>query len=307
MSTSKKHSHYSLGILALSLCSIIWGTSFVAQSLGGQTAEPFTFNCVRNAIATLFLLALSPISDKLLHKKYVFWGTDNIILKHKLWWGGALSGICLTFAMFMQQWGIMYTSAGKSGFITALYIVLVPILGLFLFHNKVTKNNWLGVVLATIGMYFICITEALTITKGDFITLACPVLFSLQVLVIDYYIEDLDGVRFSMVQFGITSFISGIFMLVLETPTLEQITSSLGPLFYLGIMSSGIAYTLQIIGQKYVPVVIASMLMSLESVFALISGWLYLNQTMTFREISGCILVFVAIMIAQLPEKPASK
>lgn len=300
---TKKTSNYYWGIAALLLCSTIWGTSFVAQSLGGQVAEPFTFNCVRNAIATFFLIAIAPLLDKLTGKKYYFWGTTDQTLKYKLLLGGTLSGLCLAIALFMQQWGIMFTSAGKSGFITALYIVLVPLFSFLFFSKKVTKFNCLGVLIATIGMYFICLTEELTITKGDFITLACPVLFSLQILIIDYFIAELDGVRYSMLQFAVCSLVSGVFMLIFEQPTIEQITAGIGPILYLGIMSSGIAYTLQIIGQKYVDSVLASMLMSLESVFALISGWLYLHQTMTIRELGGCALMFCALMIAQIPEK----
>lgn len=303
MSSQAKPSSYGLGILALLVCSTIWGTSFVAQSLGGQVAEPFTFNCARNGTATIFLFSITPILDKLLKKKYTLWGTTDKQLQKKLFLGASLSGLCLTFALFMQQWGIMYTTTGKSGFITALYIVLVPILGVFIFHNKITRYNWLGVIIATVGMYFICITEALTITKGDFITLACPVLFSMQILIIDYFIKDLDGIRFSMIQFGVSSFVSGIMMFIFENPTLDQIIGGIAPLLYLAIMSSGIAYTLQIIGQKYVPSVLASMLMSLESVFALLSGWIYLHQTMSLRELSGCVLMFIAIIIAQLPDK----
>ena len=303
MSSTNKHPHFLFGVLSLLLCSIIWGTAFVAQSIGGQSVEPFTFNCARNAIATIFLIPACPLIDKVLGKKSSLWGTDDKALKYKLWLGGTYSGVFLTIAVFMQQWGLMYTSAGKSGFITALYIVLVPILGLLIFHNRVTLNNWLGVLIAIVGMYFICITENLSITKGDFITLACPILFSLQILVIDYYISGLDPVRFSTIQFAVAFLLSGIFMFIFETPRWEQIMQSLGPILYVGIMSSGVAYTLQIVGQKFVDTVLASMLMSLESVFALLSGWIYLNQTLSFREISGCILVFGAIIIAQLPDK----
>lgn len=303
MSIDKKHSSHLWGVIALLLCALIWGTAFVAQSIGGQNCEPFTFNCVRNFIATIFLLAICPLQDILLGKKYSLWGTESPILKKRLWLGGTLSGVCLNFAIFMQQWGLMYTSTGKSGFITALYIVLVPILGMLFFCKHVGRNNWLAVVIAVIGMYFICITESLTITKGDLITLACPVLFSLQILVVDYFIKDLDGVRFSMIQFGVAAVLSAFFMLILETPSYAAIVSSLGPLLYLAIVSSGIAYTLQIIGQKYVNTVLASMLMSLESVFALLSGWLLLNQVLSLREITGCILVFAAILLAQLPHK----
>lgn len=305
MLNGKRSSHYGFGIVALLICSTIWGTSFVAQSLGGQVAEPFTFNCARNLVATFFLLAIGPLISFLKKEKYSFFCTTNPQLRKNLLFGGTLSGTSLAFAMFMQQWGIMYTSAGKSGFITALYIVLVPILGLLFFHNHVSRNNWLGVLVATIGMYLICITENFTITKGDFITLACPFLFALQILIVDYYIKDLDGVRFSTVQFAVCALVSGIMMLVFEQPTLAQVIASLGPLLYLAIMSSGIAYTLQIIGQKYVDSVLASLLMSLESVFALLSGWIYLDQSMTIREISGCAIVFAAIILAQIPEKKA--
>ena len=303
MSHATKEKHYSLGITALLVCAIIWGTSFVAQSLGGQYAEPFTFNCARNALATLFLIAISPLMDKLQGKHYLFWGTSEPALKRKLWYGASCSGTCLALALYMQQWGLMYTSAGKSGFITALYIVLVPILGLFVFHDRVSRNNWLGVFLAIIGMYFICITESFSVNKGDVLTLACPILFSIQILIIDFFISDLDPVRFSTVQFGSCTIISGLMMLLCEQPSWEQITSSIGPILYLAIMSSGIAYTLQIVGQKYVNSVIASMLMSLEAVFALLSGWIYLGQTLTLRELSGCLLMFVAIILAQLPDR----
>lgn len=303
MSVNKNSTHHTFGIAALLVCAIIWGTSFVAQSLGSQEVEPLTFNAVRNTVATIFLIIIAPLLDKLLGKPYHFWGTTDPRLKRKLWRGSIIAGLCLASAMFMQQWGITYTTAGKSGFITALYIILVPLFGLLFFQHPITKYNWLGVVIATIGMYFICINEVFSITKGDFITLACPVLFSLQILAIDYYIPDLDGVRFSTVQFGISAIVSGVLALIFEHATLAQISSSILPILYLAIMSSGIAYTLQIIGQKYVDTVIASLLMSLESVFALISGWLYLNQAMTIREITGCVIVFIAIILAQLPDK----
>lgn len=289
------------GILALSICAFIWGTSFVAQSMGSSYAEPFTFNCSRSIVASIFLFLICPLIDKLLHKPYYMLGSPDPALQKKLLQSGFLCGAILTVAVYMQQWGITYTTAGKSGFITALYIVMVPLLSSLFLGKKIGIQHWLSVAVAVLGMYLICITEALTINKGDLITLACPITFALQILVIDHFIGELDGVRMSMVQFSTCALLNGLLMFLFEKPSLEQVLPCLGPIFYLGIMSSGIAYTLQIIGQKYTSPVLACMLMSLESVFALFSGWVVLGQQMSFREITGCIIVFIAIMLAQLP------
>lgn len=295
------------GIVALSVCAFIWGTSFVAQSLGADYAEPFTFNCGRSVIATVFLFLVCPILDRLSHKPYYILGSNDPALQKLLLKSGFLCGAILTAAIYMQQWGIMYTTAGKSGFITALYIVLVPLIGSAFYHKQVGWQNWLSVVIAVIGMYFICITEAFTIGKGDLITTVCPFAFALQILVVDEVIDKLDGVRLSMIQFGSCALLNGILMCIFENPTLKQITDSMGPLLYLGIMSCGIAYTLQIIGQKYTSPVLASMLMSLESVFALLSGWVILNQQLTLREAMGCTIMFAAVILAQIPLSKQSK
>lgn len=296
-----KNANNPKGILALSICAFIWGTSFVAQSMGSSYAEPFTFNCSRSIIASIFLFLLCPLVDKLSHKPYYMLGSPDPTLQRKLLKSGFICGTILTVAVYMQQWGITYTTAGKSGFITALYIVMVPLLGSLFLGKKVSRQNWFSVFIAVIGMYLICITETFTINKGDFITLACPITFALQILTIDRVIDELDGIRMSMMQFSTCALLNGMLMFIFENPSWEQIKPCLGPIFYLGIMSSGIAYTLQIIGQKYTSPVLASMLMSLESVFALLSGWVMLNQQLSFREISGCIIVFIAIMLAQLP------
>lgn len=289
------------GILALSICAFIWGTSFVAQSMGSSYAEPFTFNCSRSIVASIFLFLICPLIDKLLHKPYYMLGSPDPALQKKLLQSGFLCGAILTVAVYMQQWGITYTTAGKSGFITALYIVAVPLLSAVFLGKKINRQHWFSVFIAVIGMYLICITEAFTINKGDLITLACPVTFALQILTIDQVIGELDGIRLSMLQFSTCALLNGILMFIFETPSMAQILPCLGPIFYLGIMSSGIAYTLQIIGQKYTAPTLASMLMSLESVFALLSGWIVLGQQLSFREITGCIIVFMAITLAQVP------
>lgn len=295
------------GILALSICAFIWGTSFVAQSMGADYAEPFTFNCARSLIATIFLLLVCPFLDKLSHRPYYILGSKEPAQQELLLKSGFLCGAILTLAVYMQQWGIMYTTAGKSGFITALYIVLVPLLGSFYWGKSVGWQSWCSVAIAVVGMYFICITETFTIGKGDLITAACPFAFALQILAVDQVIDRLDGVRLSMVQFGACALFNGICMFIFEAPSMQQIYASLGPILYLGIMSCGIAYTLQIIGQKYTSPVLASMLMSFESVFALISGWIVLNQQLSLREAMGCAIMFAAVTLAQIPLPNSNK
>ncbi|MBQ5625003.1 MAG: DMT family transporter, partial [Phascolarctobacterium sp.] len=192
---------------------------------------------------------------------------------------------------------------GKGGFITSLYIVIVPILGMLAFKTKVNILQWISVLIATVGMYFICINEAFTINKGDMYILICAFCFSIHILCIESVIQGLDGVRLSFIQFAVCTIANGILMFIFESPSLENLYLAWQPVFYAGIMSSGVAYTLQIVGQKYVSSVLASMLMSLESVFAMLSGWLLLNQVLTIREFWGCALVFAAIILAQLPPK----
>ncbi len=289
------------GFVMLTLCSFIWGTAFIAQSIGGQYAEPLTFNCGRSVLATAFLFFCCFVFDKIKGRSFCIWGSGDAAYRRRLLKGGIICGIALSTATFMQQLGIMYTSVGKSGFITALYIVLVPLFSYIAFRSRISLLQCLSVLIAAVGMYFICINESFTINIGDIYTLVCAVFFACHILCVDNFTGGLDGLRFSMVQFAACSILNGVLMFIFETPAWEQITASLLPLLYLGIMSSGVAYTLQIMGQKYISSVIACMLMSLESAFALISGWLFLGQTLTGREIFGCVLVFAAITLAQVP------
>lgn len=289
------------GIIMLTLCAFIWGTAFIAQSIGGQYTEPLTFNCGRSVLAAVFLACCCFIHDKLRGRKFNIWGSQDAGYRRQLLKGGIICGIALSSATFMQQLGIMYTSVGKSGFITALYIVLVPLFGYIAFRTRISLLQCLSVLVAAAGMYFICINESFTINIGDIYTLICAVFFAFHILCVDRFTGGLDGLRFSMVQFATCSVFNGILMFIFENPSWEQAAASILPLLYLGVMSSGVAYTLQIMGQKYVSSVIACMLMSLESAFALISGWLFLNQTLSRREIFGCVLVFAAITLAQVP------
>ncbi len=290
-----------LGSLMLTVCAFIWGTAFIAQSVGSEFIEPLTFNFSRSVLASVFLLCCAFIMDALKKKDFTFWGSDDPIYKERLLKGGVLCGIFISAASFFQQVGIAYTTVGKSGFITALYLVIVPVLCFIIYRRSIGVLTGAGIITAAVGMYFICINESFTINIGDFYTLICAVCFALQIICIENVIKNLDGVRLSMIQFLTSSVINGILMFIFETPSADALIHGWLPLAYTGIMSSGVAFTLQIVGQKYVSSVLACMLMSLESAFALISGWLLLGQSMTTREIFGCLLVFAAIILAQVP------
>ena len=291
------------GVFMLTLCSLIWGTAFIAQSVGAEYLEPLSFNCARSILATIFLFPCFLFFDKLADKKPSLWGTKDPSSRKKLLRGGIICGLALTIASLFQQLGMTYTTVGKAGFITSLYIVIVPILGSLAFKSKVNILQWISVLIATVGMYFICINEAFTINKGDMYILICAFCFSIHILCIESVIQGLDGVRLSFIQFAVCSLVNGILMFIFEAPSWENLSLAWEAVAYAGIMSSGVAYTLQIVGQKHVSSVLASMLMSLESVFAMLSGWLLLNQVLTARELWGCLLVFAAIILAQLPPK----
>ena len=289
------------GVFMLTLCSLIWGTAFIAQSVGAEFLEPLSFNCARSILATIFLFPCFLIFDKLAGKSVSLWGTEDKAARKKLLRGGIICGLALTVASLFQQLGMTYTTVGKGGFITSLYIVIVPILGMLAFKTKVNILQWISVVIATVGMYFICINETFTINKGDMYILICAFCFSIHILCVENVIQGLDGVRLSFIQFATCSVVNGILMFIFESPSWENLSLAWEAVAYAGIMSSGVAYTLQIVGQKYVSSVLASMLMSLESVFAMLSGWLLLGQVLSSRELWGCALVFTAIILAQLP------
>lgn len=291
------------GFFMLTLCAFIWGTAFIAQSLGGEYAEPLTFNCARSVLATIFLSGCCLLFDKMKGKRPTLLGSDDPLYKERLIKGGITCGLFLSLACFFQQVGIMYTTVGKSGFITALYIVLVPVLSYIVYRRSVTLLQGVSVAIASVGMYFICINEGFSINKGDLYTLICAFCFAAQIICVENIIKSLDGVRLSLIQFITCTVVNGVLMFIFETPSLTSIIAGWAPVAYAGIMSSGVAYTLQIVGQKHVSSVVACMIMSLESAFALVSGWLILGQAMSAREIFGCCLVFAAIMLAQLPDE----
>ncbi len=287
------------GNVILIITALIWGTAFVAQSVGMDYVGPFTFITARYIVGGLFLIPCINLLDKM-NKKTVKESSHND--KKTLFVAGILCGIALFTASCFQQIGIQYTTVGKSGFITSLYIVIVPMLGI-LFKKKVPAKVWISVVISLIGLYLLCMNEVFSISRGDFFILICAFCFSIHILIIDKYSSLVDGVRMSCIQFFVAGLLGVIPMLIFENPQIKDILNACSPILYAGIMSSGVAYTLQIIGQRYTSPVLATLIMSLESVFAALSGWIILGEILSLKEFAGCCLVFAAIILAQLPEK----
>lgn len=283
----------------LILTAFIWGTAFVAQSVGMDYLGPFTFNGVRSLIGGVALIPCIWILQKLNDKSDPVTEERN---RKDLLIGGISCGVLLFAASSLQQVGIQYTTVGKAGFITAFYIVFVPVLGIFL-GKKTGWKVWTAVILALAGLYFLCITEKFTIGKGDIFLFACALVFSLHILVIDYFSPKVEGVKMSCIQFLVCGIISLPFMFLLEIPKMGAIVDAAWPLLYAGVLSCGVAYTLQIIGQKNVNPAIASLILSLESCFSVLAGWVILGEKLSVRESIGCILMFAAIILAQLPDK----
>nr|WP_325296776.1 DMT family transporter [uncultured Dysosmobacter sp.] len=281
------------------LAAFIWGTAFVAQSVGADYVEPFTFNAARSAVAFLFLLALCGVFRAVRRRDPKAETAPGS--RKELVIGGVCCGLALTVASNLQQKGLETTTSGKAGFITALYIVIVPIAGIFL-GKKAPKVIWVSVVLAVAGLYCLCITEDFTITGGDFYILLCAFCFTAHILVIDHFTQRVDGVAMSCIQFLTAAVLSAAGMLLTESPSLEALRICAGPILYVGIFSSGVAYTLQILAQKDSNPTVVSLLLSLESVFATLSGAVILGDTMSGKEYFGCVLMLAAVVLAQLPE-----
>ncbi len=292
--------------LLLALTAVIWGVAFVAQTEGGDAVGPFSFNFVRFLIGSAVLLPVIKGLDK------AKMSVRQPVTKeeHKrLWKLGCIVGIALFFAANAQQLGIYFgAQVSKAGFLTALYIIMVPILGLFI-GKKCGWNIWIGVVISIVGLYFLCMTGGLGLQLMDISLLASAFLFSIQILMIDSFSPRTDPVRLSSIQFMVCGLLSGIPAFIFEiseTGFLEWLNAFAGwdawiPILYAGVMSSGVAYTLQVVAQPGLNPTVASLIMSFEAVFGALAGWIILKQTMTAREITGCVLMFIAIVIAQLP------
>ena len=285
------------GSISLLLATLIWGTTFIAQSVGMDLIGPFTFQAIRCALAVLFLVPVSFLSDR------CNWG--EFLKKWKnpvLWKSGIICGVALFAAASTQQIGLIYTDAGKAGFITAMYIVLVPVLGLFL-KQKPPKTAVFSVVLAVVGLYLLSCMGVTQINKGDVYLMVCALAYAVQIICIDRFADGLDGVRLNCVQALVVTVLSVPFLALTETIDTANILACWLPLVYAGVLSMGVAYTLQIVGQQHMEPTAASLIMSLESVIAALCGWLILHETMTGTELLGCGLVFAAVILSQLPEK----
>lgn len=283
--------------ILLVLTALIWGCAFVAQSVGMDYVGPFTFNMARFLIGAIVLLPVIWFMDrqrKTSAEKGA--GQKTLII------GGICCGIALAVASTLQQWGILFTTVGKAGFITAMYIVIVPLLGIFI--GKKVRPLIIGcVAIAVVGFYFLCMTESLRLGLGDFLVLLCAIAFSIHILVIDHFSPKVDGVKMSAIQFLTAAIISAVPTLLWEQPVFTEILQAWQPVLYAGVMSCGVAYTLQIIAQKNADPTVASLLLSLESVFSVLAGWVLLGQGLSLKELFGCVLIFCAIILAQLPEK----
>jgi len=289
--------------LLLMLTAFIWGMAFVSQSKGMDYMHPLTFNGVRSLIGALVLFIYSLATGHLSGKRAM--KTD----RRRTLRAGLLCGLVMTAASTLQQFGIQYTTVGKAGFLTTLYIIFVP-LGGILFRKKVRGQVWGAAFIAAVGMYLLCMTERFVLGRGDFLVLLCAVVFAVHIMLVDSFSEGTDGVLISCIQFAVCGVLCSIGALIWGKPTIDQISQGIWPLLYAGVLSCGVGYTLQIVGQRGVNPTAAALIMSLESVFAAVAAWiafrigfLQTDQTMTGRQIAGCALVFAAVVLVQLPEK----
>ena len=291
------------GSLLLVLATLIWGSTFVAQSAGMDYIGPFTFLAIRNIMGAILLFALSFITDRFSKDGKTF---KERWMNPKLWKAALICGTPLFVAAGLQQMGIVSTDPGKSGFLTAMYIVFVPIFGIFL-KRKPSKWIPVSVVLGVVGLYFLSCVGVTSVSISDLLLIGCAIVYAIQILCIDIFANDLDSVRLNCLCCALTFILASAVTVCAETPTWEAVSSCWGSLLYAGILSSGIAFTLQMVGQKHVEPSTASLLMSLESVFAVLSGWVVLGDLLNIWESIGCILIFIAIMLSQIPDKKKSK
>ncbi len=301
--------------LLLLLAATIWGFAFVAQSVGMDYVGPFTFNMTRNIIGGLVLIPCIFFLKKMNTSESVKDSVQNSGISespeksthsHKnadklVWIGGICCGLCLAIASSLQQIGIQYTTVGRAGFITACYIVLVPIFNLILFRKKCSPLIWFSVILSVVGLYLLCMQGTFALGKGEILVMLCAVAFSVHILVIDYFAPYVDCVKMSCIQFFICGIVCSVPAFLFENPQIPNMLQAWMPILYAGVLSSGVAYTLQIVGQKNMNPTVASLLLSMESCFSVLAGWLLLQQKLSYKELFGCVLMFVAIVLAQMP------
>lgn len=286
------------GSLLLLFASFIWGGAFVAQRVGMDYIGPLTFNFLRSFIGSLVLLPVILVRQSAKRKGRL---PARPAGKKSLLTAGLLCGLVLSAGSILQQVGIQYTSVGKAGFLTALYIVIVPVLGIIL-GKKPHLLLWCSVVTALLGTYLLSVQSGFSISAGDIIIIISAFCYSFHILLVDHFAPHVDNIQLSCLQFLVSGTVSLVLALFLESPGLFQIGGAWIPLLYTGVLSSGVAYTLQIIGQRRVGAAAAPVIMSMESVFAALAGWLILRQPLSPKEIVGCVLVFAAVLMAQMPK-----
>lgn len=290
-----------LGSILMLVASLIWGAAFVAQSVGMELIGPFTFSGIRISLGALALLPVCLLKDRLETKRNPLREKKPFFSKRELFYG-SMMGLAFFVASNLQQYSLLYTTAGKAAFITTLYIVFVPIAGVFM-KKKVQPFVWVGVAIAFVGLYFLSVSpEETGLNFGDVLTFLCSLFFTVQIILIEKSGSETDGVKLSLLQFIVCGALSVVMMFLFETPKMDDILAAALPLLYAGVLSGGVAYTLQIIGQRNLDATVASLLMSMESVFAVLTAWLLIQEAMTPREIFGCVIMFVAIILAQLAE-----
>lgn len=281
------------GIILLLLTAVIWGSSFVAQSIGMESIDAFTFTALRTTLGALVLIPVMLIFTRKFDRS-----RSTLI-------AGLVLGIVFSIAQNLQQFAFYYSTSGKIAFITAFYMFFVPLFSVVL-KKKVRLIVWLAILLGLVGLFLICINpeDMTAINPGDILAFGCAVFYAVQIMLIDHFVaKDINGVQLSFMQFVVAAAISWVAMFIFEQPQIPDIITAAPALAYSGIMSCGIAYTLQIVGQKHASPVAASLLMCLESVFAVIAAALVLQEMMSFRELAGCVIMFAAIVISQLPSK----
>ncbi|MBR5229313.1 MAG: DMT family transporter [Firmicutes bacterium] len=288
--------------IMLLITAAIWGSAFVAQKSGMDYIGPLTYGGIRTFIGGLALIPVIALLNKS-KKETAVTAEAKAAEKKLLLIGGICCGIALFVASTLQQYGVMYTTAGKAGFITTLYVVMVPIVSIVI-GKKIRPLMWICVGMGAVGLYLLCMTDAsFSLSKGDTLVLLCALGFTAHILIIDYFAPKVDGVKLSCIQFLIAGLLGMIGMFIFEEPKMDAILQCWLPILYAGVLSSGVGYTLQIVAQKHAEPTVASLLMSLESVFAVIAGAIILHETMSGRELFGCAVIFAAVILAQLPSK----
>lgn len=287
------------GTFCLLLATVIWGSTFVAQSVSMDHMGPFTFQAARCFLGALVLIPVIWIADRKKADGKTFIGRW---MDKKLWKAGLLCGVPLFLACNLQQMGLTETDAGKSAFLTAMYIVIVPIIGIFL-KKRPAKTIYLSVILAVGGLYCLSCVGVTSISLGDLLLIGCALMFAVQIVCVDMFAGAVDPLRLNTIQALVSAVLSAVVMFITEEPKLSVIADCWFPIGYAGVLSMGAAYSLQIIGQQKLPPAPASLIMSLESVFAVICGCLLLHETLTVWEIIGCVLMFAAVVLSQIPDK----